>query len=322
MTALVGPSGCGKTTALRIIAGFERPDSGTVVIDGEVIAGDQVFLAPEKRGIGVVFQDYALFPHLTAAGNVGYALGRRPDPARVSIALARVGLTGLADRYPHELSGGEQQRVALARVLIAEPRIVLLDEPFSNLDAALRIQMRREVKQLLDEVGVTSVLVTHDQEEALAMADRIAVMNKGRIEQTGDPRDVYMRPSGGWVARFLGEVNSVPGFASAGVCQCELGQVPTPGAPDGPVELLVRPESLSLSPEETGLPVRVLSSEFFGPTELVTVATTTGTVLRVRQIGFGCQPEGGGAGLVLSGPVSAVAPGTGVAPPVAATRTS
>jgi iron(III) transport system ATP-binding protein len=321
MTALLGPSGCGKTTALRIIAGFERPDSGSVRIDGEVVAGDGNFVPPEKRGVGVVFQDYALFPHLTVAGNIGYALGRRPEPARVSAALSRVGLSGLAERYPHELSGGEQQRVALARVLIAEPRIVLLDEPFSNLDAALRVQMRREVRELLADVGVTSVLVTHDQEEALAMADRVAVMNRGRVEQSGDPRSVYMRPAGCWVARFLGEVNSIRGQVRSGVCECEFGRVPTPTAPDGPVVLMVRPEALSLSPDGTGTRVSVISSEFFGPTEVVTVVTGAGTVLRVRQVGFGGFPSEGDASVVLSGPVSAITPGVGPLP-VATARTS
>jgi iron(III) transport system ATP-binding protein len=321
MTALLGPSGCGKTTVLRIVAGFERPDSGSVRIDGEVVAGPGSFVAPERRGVGVVFQDYALFPHLTASGNVGYALGRRPDSSRVEAALARVGLTGLAARYPHELSGGEQQRVALARVLIAEPQIVLLDEPFSNLDAALRIQMRREVRELLAEVGVTSVLVTHDQEEALAMADRVAVMNRGQIEQTGEPREVYMRPAGCWVARFLGEVNSIRGYVRSGICECELGRVPTPGAQDGPVVLLVRPEALSLSPDGTGVSVSVVSSEFFGPTEVLTVVTESGTVLRVRQVGLGGLPVKGEASVVLSGPVSAITPGEGL-PPVATARTS
>jgi iron(III) transport system ATP-binding protein len=317
MTALLGPSGCGKTTVLRIIAGFERPDSGSVRIDGEEVAGPTSFVAPERRGVGIVFQDYALFPHFTVSGNVGYALGRHPDSSRVEAALARVGLTSLAERYPHELSGGEQQRVALARALIAEPRIVLLDEPFSNLDAALRIQMRREVRELLAEVGVTSVLVTHDQEEALATADRVAVMNRGRIEQTGEPREVYMRPAGCWVARFLGEVNSISGHVRSGVCECELGRVPTPNAPDGPVLLLVRPEALSLSPDGTGVGVSVLSSEFFGPTEVMTVVTAAGTVLRVRQLGLGGFPASGEASVVLSGPVSAITPGE--APPQVAT---
>ena len=189
--AIVGPSGCGKTTTLRLIAGFERPDSGTIAVGGRVLAGPGVFVPPEKRRIGVVFQDYALFPHFDVAGNVAYGLGRGASRGRVSEVLDLVGLGEVADRSTDELSGGQQQRVALARALAPAPDLILLDEPFSNLDASLREQVRGEVRRILQAQGVTSVFVTHDQEEALSLADTVAVVNEGRVEQVGTPEEVY-----------------------------------------------------------------------------------------------------------------------------------
>ncbi len=224
--ALLGPSGCGKTTTLRLIAGLERPDAGTIEIGGEVVSGDGRTVPAERRRIGMVFQDYALFPHMDVAANVGYALGRRPDRAKVEAALETVGLGGLGKRNPHELSGGQQQRVALARALVAEPRALLLDEPFSNLDAGLRARVREEVREILAEQKLTSVFVTHDQEEALSVADVVAVVNEGKVEQVGTPEDVYSRPSSRWVASFLGEIEVLPGRAEDGTIECELGQLP------------------------------------------------------------------------------------------------
>ena len=212
--ALLGPSGCGKTTMLRLLAGFERPDQGCIQLDGEIIAGGRTFLPPEKRRLGMVFQDYALFPHLSVRGNVAYALGRRGDRSRVDEVLELVGLGELAERAPHELSGGQQQRVALARALAGTPSAVLLDEPFSGLDAALRARVRGEVREILRRAGVTALFVTHDQEEALSLADRVAVMCDGRIAQVGTPEEVYGRPESRWVAEFLGEADVLPGTVS------------------------------------------------------------------------------------------------------------
>jgi iron(III) transport system ATP-binding protein len=245
--ALLGPSGCGKTTTLRLIAGLERPDAGTVEIGAEQVAGPGRSVPAERRRIGMVFQDYALFPHMDVAANVGYALGRRPDSAKVASALETVGLGGLGKRNPHELSGGQQQRVALARALVAEPRALLLDEPFSNLDAGLRARVREEVREILAAQKLTSVFVTHDQEEALSVADVVAVVNEGRVEQLGTPEDVYSRPATRWVASFLGEIEVLPGRANNGTIECELGSLPNREGLTGEVDVLVRPESMSLS---------------------------------------------------------------------------
>ncbi|HSV86033.1 MAG TPA: ABC transporter ATP-binding protein, partial [Levilinea sp.] len=206
LLALLGPSGCGKTTTLRLIAGLEQPDYGTVMIRGRTVAGGS-WVPPEKRGVGFVFQDYALFPHMTVWDNVAFGLShikRQDRIEKVRMPLELVGLADVAARYPHELSGGQQQRVALARALAAEPAVVLLDEPFSNLDADLRAQMRVQVRSILKEVSATAVFVTHDQEEALFMGDRIAVLHSGRLEQVAAPEDLYLAPASRFIAEFIG----------------------------------------------------------------------------------------------------------------------
>lgn len=306
MLSLLGPSGCGKTTTLRLIAGFDRPDHGSISVGDQIVADPDRFVPPERRDVGVVFQEYALFPHYTVAGNVGYALGRKPDRARVAESLERVGLTKLAERYPHELSGGEQQRVALARVLLARPGVVLLDEPLSNLDAALRTQMRSELKTLLVEAGVTSVLVTHDQEEALVMADRVAVMNQGRIYQIGDPREVYMQPVNDWVAEFMGKTNRLPGTVAAGWCSSELGDLEVSFEGEGPADLLVRPEALVLRAGSGGLAARVVSTEYSGSFQVVIVESASGTLLSVKEVGHRRRDPGSRVGVEVAGPVSAM----------------
>lgn len=245
MFVLVGPSGCGKTTTLRLIAGFERPDAGRVFLRGR----DVTALPPEKRGVGVVFQDYALFPHLTVEGNVAFGLRgmpRRLRRERVEEILRRVGMAALRSRYPHELSGGQMQRVALARALAPGPALVLLDEPFNSLDAELREATRAEVRALLREGGVTSVLVTHDQEEALALGDVLGVMRAGCLEQTGPPDEVYGRPRTEFVARFLGQANVLGGWAEGRWATTALGTVPLDGEAWGEVQLALRPESLEV----------------------------------------------------------------------------
>jgi ABC-type Fe3+/spermidine/putrescine transport system ATPase subunit len=261
--ALLGPSGCGKTTSLNMIAGFLEPDSGSIRIGGREINA----LPAHKRDIGMVFQQYALFPHLTAGENVAFGLRmRRVDKAeqrrRVAEALAIVRLAGLEERYPRQLSGGQQQRVALARALVLRPQMLLLDEPLSNLDAKLRQEMRTELLSILDEVGITTILVTHDQEEALALSDRLAVMNQGRIEQAGLPGDVYRRPASAFVAKFLGDTNVVEGRVSettGGALFCELANgwrvatEPRPGLPIGQkVEIILRAERLRVSDASAG----------------------------------------------------------------------
>ncbi len=244
--ALLGPSGCGKTTTLRLIAGLERPDAGRIRIGDRVLSGDDEFVPPERRRIGMVFQDYALFPHLDVAGNVGYGLGRRPDRARVAEVLELVGLADEASRPVHELSGGQQQRVALARALAPTPELILLDEPFSNLDAGLRDRLRQEVREILARARVTALFVTHDQAEALSIAETVAVMRDGVIEQVGTPEEIYSRPAARWVAGFLGEVEVLPGEASAGRVKCELGSFSAEHGVDGAVDVLIRPESIAI----------------------------------------------------------------------------
>jgi ABC-type Fe3+/spermidine/putrescine transport system ATPase subunit len=254
---LLGPSGCGKTTTLNMIAGFLEPDAGAVVIGGR----DMTSVPAHKRNIGMVFQQYALFPHLSVTDNVGFGLRmRRVDKdeqaRRVADALAVVRLTGLGERYPRQLSGGQQQRVALARALVLRPEMLLLDEPLSNLDAKLRQEMRTELLQILETVGITTILVTHDQEEALALSQRLAVMNQGRIEQAGAPGEVYRRPASSFVAKFLGDPNALQGRlaeATPDHLVCELANgwrilaAPRPGLAAGrPVEIVLRSERLKL----------------------------------------------------------------------------
>lgn len=248
-TAILGPSGSGKTTLLRVLAGFERAERGQVRIGSAVVDDQKTFVPPDRRRIGYVPQEGALFPHLTVAGNVGFGVAdRRRRPSVVARMLEMVGLAELAGRYPHQLSGGQQQRVALARALATEPEVVLLDEPFSSLDAALRASVRADVADVLRKASTTALLVTHDQDEALSMADSVAVLRNGRIVQRGTPHELYATPVDPALANFLGEANLVEGFASSGVVTTALGALPLcAGAADsGPVVVLLRPEQLDL----------------------------------------------------------------------------
>jgi iron(III) transport system ATP-binding protein len=287
LLVLLGASGCGKTTTLRLIAGLETPDSGEISISGVQVSGAGRFVQPEDRRLGMVFQDYALFPHLTAADNIGFALNGAPARerhARITEMLVLVGLAALGDRYPHQLSGGEQQRVALARALAASPGVVLLDEPFSNLDAALRKEMREEVRRILRQTGMTAVFVTHDQEEALSLADQIAVMRGGRLQQIGAPQDVYLRPVNREVAAFLGEANFVHGMASGGQVECALGRLPLWVPRHGPVEVLVRPEQIKLEAVDSPPPNApcIEHIRYFGHDQIVTLALPGGDSLDCR----------------------------------------
>jgi len=254
---LLGPSGCGKTTVLRMIAGFEWPEEGSIAIGGRLVAGSGVRVEPERRGVGMVFQDYPLFPYRTVAQNVAFGLHKLPKKqalARALEVLELVGLKGYDRRYPHELSGGQQQRVALAQALAPEPHVILLDEPFSNLDAGLRQEVRLQVRQILKSVGATGILVTHDQKEAFTVGDTVAVMNSGRIEQIGAPYELYSRPKTRFVAQFLGHCALLEGIVQQGApgVLTDLGLVPCrecPARTGERVTVSLRPDSLRVDPD-------------------------------------------------------------------------
>ncbi len=252
--ALLGPSGCGKTTLLRIIAGLETADAGTVVVGGRTLTGPGQMVPPERRRIGMVFQDWALFPHLSVARNVGFGLPRaeRKQSPRIDDALELVGLAGMGDRSPATLSGGQQQRVALARAIAPRPSVLLLDEPFSNLDAALRGQIRTEIHQLLVGLGITTVFVTHDQDEAFVLGDTVAVISEGRVVQSGPPAELYETPATRWLAGFVGDANFVRGDASGGSATTPLGTIPLRDRVHGSVDVLVRPEHLDVAAASAG----------------------------------------------------------------------
>jgi iron(III) transport system ATP-binding protein len=277
-TAVVGSSGCGKTTLLRLIAGFETPNAGTVTVAGRQVASPESAVAPHRRGIGYVAQDGALFPHLTVGQNIAYGLrgtGRAKVMKRVNELLETVSLDpSYVARRPHQLSGGQQQRVALARALARQPVLMLLDEPFSALDTGLRASTRKAVARLLADAGVTTLLVTHDQEEALSIADQIAVMRDGRFTQVGSPQQVYRQPNDHFTAEFLGDCITLPCTVAAGIAECVLGHVPVQ-ASDGPATLVLRPEQLvatvvSDSQHLHGVGT-VIATEFLGHDVLLTI---------------------------------------------------
>ncbi len=284
VTCLLGPSGCGKSTTLRMIAGVEKPDAGRILIDGALVCDSQRSLPPEARSVGLMFQDFALFPHLTVAGNVGFGLkgDRRAAADRVAELLARVNLAGYEAKYPHELSGGEQQRVALARALAPRPRIMLMDEPFSGLDNRLRDGIRDTTLDILKEEGTAVLLVTHEPDEAMRMADEIVLMRDGRIVQRGAPYNVYNAPVDRAAAAFFSDVNVIRGISRGALTETPFGAFLTPGHADGaPVEIVIRPQHLKIDfdrhgrgPNPTpqdGTPARgtVVRSRFLGRESLV-----------------------------------------------------
>lgn len=264
VVALLGPSGCGKTTLLRLIAGFERPDSGAIEVAGRRVADGMAWIPPERRRIGMVFQDYALFPHLTVAENIGFGLQRRVRADRVGELLDIVALHGLGRRYPHELSGGQQQRVALARALAPAPEVILLDEPWSNVDPFLRESLRGEVTEIIRPLGVTVVLVTHDREEAFSLADRIALMRDGTVVQEGTSEEIYFAPDSRWAAEFVGAGNLLTGRVVGGLVETPIGAFPANGASNARVaEVLIRPELVGLEVDPAG-EAEVVGREFRG----------------------------------------------------------
>ncbi|GAA5187915.1 ABC transporter ATP-binding protein [Rugosimonospora acidiphila] len=293
LIALLGPSGCGKTTALRVLAGLEDADSGRVLVGGKDITN----VPANRRDMGMVFQAYSLFPHLTALQNVEFGMAlRKMKPAarreRAGEMLDLVGIGTHAERYPHQLSGGQQQRVALARALAIRPKVLLLDEPLSALDAKVRVQLRDEIRRIQLEVGTTTLFVTHDQEEALAVADRVGVMRAGRLEQLAAPEEVYQQPATAFVADFVGLSNRLPGTlsgASVEVLDTVLPVVDPSAAPAGPVTVLVRPEAVELSVDPDGSS-RVFAASFLGPTSRVTVALPTGDLI-IAQVASAMLPE-------------------------------
>lgn len=310
VVALVGPSGSGKTTLLRIIAGFEVPDTGSVAIGGRPVAGDGVWEEPERRRIGMVFQDGALFPHLTVGKNVAFG---GPREGRVTECLELVGLAHRSEAYPHELSGGERQRVALARALATEPDVVLLDEPFASLDAGLRISLREEVAAILRRAGASALLVTHDQQEALSLADQVVIMRAGRVEQAGSPEEVYNRPANRWVAGFLGAAEVLPGTATGGVVETELGRLRTDSDAGGAVDVMIRPEAVVVNAPEGAddVTARVVERAFYGHDQLLTLELGSGRLLRSRVAGSAAWRRGDDVEVRVDGPVHVLAPSDG-----------
>ncbi|MBS9476156.1 ABC transporter ATP-binding protein [Ancylobacter radicis] len=273
---LLGQSGCGKTTLLRLIAGIEAPSSGRILLDTKVVAGPGVFVPPEKRSIGLVFQDYALFPHLTNEQNVAFglrALSAAQARAEALRALTRVRLEGQAQNYPHALSGGEQQRVALARALVPRPGILLMDEPFSGLDSRLRGSVRAQTLGVLREARATCIIVTHDPEEAMRLGDRIALMRRGEIVQIGTPEELYRRPTDLAVARFFSEINEVDGIVRDGRVRTALGEYPAPGLAEGAqATVAIRPQGVELRAPGSGVRGRVTAHRFLGELDLYEIA--------------------------------------------------
>ncbi len=284
--ALLGPSGCGKTTTLRLIAGFETPDRGSIEIRGQPMSASGRAVPPEARGVGMVFQDYALFPHLTVGDNVAFGLGRLDRPARarrVAEVLELVGLGGLADRYPHELSGGQQQRVALARALAPAPALICLDEPFSNLDADLRAVMREEIGKILRLTGTTAVFVTHDQQEAFTLADRVGVLNAGHLAQVDVPYEIYHHPATRFVAEFVGEADFLRCIVKEEGIASEIGTFRNPdGHPVGiPVDIMIRPDDIDFIPHPDG-DVVIVGRQFHGAENVYRLRLASGA--RVHSV--------------------------------------
>lgn len=301
LLALLGPSGCGKTTLLRLVAGLETPQHGGIRLAGQLVSGQGHWLPPERRDVGIVFQDYALFPHLTVAENIAFGLqsqSQRAKPAgiiadRVSETIALVGLTGLERRYPHQLSGGQQQRVALARALAPQPALILLDEPLSNLDVQVRLHLRREVRDILKATGTSAIFVTHDQEEALAIADQVAVMRRGQIKQRATPEQLYHQPDSRFVAEFVTQANFIPAQRQGGFWQTEIGKFPVQSSrwdamamddrlvDRASAEIMIRQEDLALVAQVEGA-LWVRDRQFLGREYCYQLQTASGQTLQAR----------------------------------------
>jgi iron(III) transport system ATP-binding protein len=323
VVAVLGPSGCGKTTLLRCVAGFERLDAGEIRLGGKTIAAPGIHVPVHRRRVAVVPQEGALFPHLSVAGNVGYGLDRPARRAgRVEEILTLVGLSGYGDRMPHQLSGGQQQRVAVARALAPRPPLVLLDEPFSALDAGLRTDLRRDVLAAIHADGATAVLVTHDQAEALSIADQVTVMRAGRIVQTATPTALYRQPADPWVAGFVGEAVLLPAVVTNGKASTSLGQLPVDGDLSGPALVLLRPEQVQLDPDLTApstVAATVTRRDFHGHDTLLGLRLGDGTEIAARVFDSSSDlPAGAQVALRVHGTARAYHPPGGTARGVAA----
>ncbi len=312
LVALLGPSGCGKTTLLRSIAGLERPTHGTISVGGRVVTGNENFVPPERRRIGMVFQDGALFPHLTVTKNVAFG---GPAAGRVEECLELVGLAHRGDAFPHELSGGERQRIALARALATDPAVVLLDEPFASLDAGLRVALREEVAAILRRAGASALLVTHDQQEAMSLADHVVIMRSGRVAQSGVPEDAYLRPADRWVADFLGDAVVLPGRVDGDRVATALGAFPVAGTPSGDVDVLLRPEAIRLTAPgvgDTAAPRGTVTQRvFYGHDQLFEVRLVSGEQVHCRATGLAPWRPGDDVVVVVDGGVHVLGPDGG-----------
>lgn len=316
LLGLLGASGCGKTTLLRLIAGFERPEAGIILLNGEPVAGKGVWISPEQRDIGMVFQDYALFPHLTITKNVAFGLThqkRKTQPRctsqqiqeRTMEAIALVGLQGLENRYPHQLSGGQQQRVALARALAPHPKLILLDEPLSNLDVQVRLRLREEIRAILKATGISAIFVTHDQEEALSISDWVAVMRQGQIEQFGTPETIYQEPTSRFVAEFVTQANFLPAQFNGRAWETEVGlfiqgalssngrssQLLAEKVTASKADLMIRQEDLHVEPDESGTVV-IRDRQFLGREQRYCLQTPSGLELHARTTNRRVLPIG------------------------------
>lgn len=285
---LVGPSGCGKTTTLRMIAGLETPDHGEIRLDGKIVSSEQIYVPTEKRGVGMVFQDHALFPNMTIVENVGFGLirtGKRQKKDIILEMLQLVNLESYGSKYPHELSGGERQRIALARALAPKPALLLLDEPFSSLDADLRIQIREQVRRILKELQITAIFVTHDQEEALYMGDRLIVLQNGKIQQMGTPEEVFHASQTRFVAEFMGSSDLLPGFVTSKGIETPLGFIPqkTSLPTETPVDIALRADDVDFVPNSEGNAV-IMDRFFQGPFYLYRLRITSGQTVHAFKI--------------------------------------
>jgi iron(III) transport system ATP-binding protein len=291
----LGPSGCGKTTLLRLIGGLEHPQSGIVGINGQIVCDAKNWIPPEQRDIGIVFQDYALFPHLTVAKNIAFGLknlSKQEVKQRISETLNLVRLEGLEKRYPYELSGGQQQRVALARALATQPKLMLLDEPLSNLDVQVRLQLREEMRDIIKAAGTSAIFVTHDQEEALAMCDIVGVMRQGHLEQIGTPEEVYTNPSSRFIAEFVAQANFIPAQRQGNVWTTEIGNFEVKSSPTHEKgEMMIRQEDFILKPS-TDSPLFIRSRRFLGREYRYCLQTASGKELHARTMADTALPEG------------------------------
>ncbi|OKH22044.1 ABC transporter ATP-binding protein [Hydrococcus rivularis NIES-593] len=323
---LLGPSGCGKTTLLRIIAGFEQPSKGEIALAGRTVAGKGCWVPPELRNTGMVFQDYALFPHLTITENIAFGLQRKcarlsksEIEQRIAEVLLLVGLTGLEKRYPHELSGGQQQRVALARALAPQPTLILLDEPLSNLDVQVRQYLRHEIRHILKAAGTSAIFVTHDQEEALSISDKIGVMRRGKLEQLGTPEEIYTCPASLFVAEFVKQANVLPAKRQGNTWQTEIGAWEIPSASElrglDTGELTIAQEDIILKPDETST-IKICDRQFLGREYRYCLETASGKRLHARTAIDTQLPIGMRVRLSVSPEAARVFPSTAQTKPI------